>query len=279
MIARKLFYALSPEMRRTVRRFVYYPIDLWDDLTGKRNPMVPPKGKIYTGSGDFIASGKSLMQMCIQLSNLQPNHRVLDIGSGIGRLAIPLTEYLQSGSYEGFDVVEEGVQWCSQQISSRYPHFKFTYVPLRNDLYNLNTVETAANFNFPYQQNEFDLVVLTSVFTHMQQPEVAHYLKEIERVLKPGGYCIFTAFIMNEHTASLLKKNPHLMQFPHQFETYYLHDIKVKDANIALKEKSLEEMIEVAGLQREQFHWGWWRGTPRQESLNFQDVAVLQKPL
>ena len=38
---------------------------------------------------------------------LEPDHRVLDVGCGVGRLAIPLTKYLsRSGSYNGFDIVQ-----------------------------------------------------------------------------------------------------------------------------------------------------------------------------
>ena len=55
-----------------------------------------------------------MLKQFIDLGGLKPEHRVLDIGSGIGRVAIPLTEYLnEKGSYEGFDVVELGVNWCN----------------------------------------------------------------------------------------------------------------------------------------------------------------------
>ena len=45
----------------------------------------------------------------------------------------------------------------------------------------------ASEYTFPYEDGEFDVVVLTSVFTHMLPDDVAHYLDEIARVLKPGG--------------------------------------------------------------------------------------------
>ena len=70
-----------------------------------------------------------------KIGGLKPNHRVLDIGSGIGRMAIPLTEHLTSGSYEGFDIVPTGINWCKENIEKRFPNFKFTLTSISNDLY------------------------------------------------------------------------------------------------------------------------------------------------
>jgi ubiquinone/menaquinone biosynthesis C-methylase UbiE len=109
---------------------------------------------------------------------------VLDIGSGIGRVAIPLTEYLsEEGRYEGFDVVEKGVQWCQTHITRQFPNFQFQYIPLNNDLYRSDG-QDATQFSFPYPDDQFDLIVVNSVFTHMLPEEVDNYLGEIRRVLE-----------------------------------------------------------------------------------------------
>lgn len=276
MIARRLYYWLSPDMRRLARRLVYFPFDLWDTITGKRLPMVPPRGMIFTGSGDFVSSGKQLVDLCIIQTQLQPHHQVLDVGCGIGRLAVALTSYLNNqGTYSGFDVVNDGIQWCKQEITSRFPNFQFIHTPLRNDLYNLSTSQRAEQFVFPYANNSFDLVVLTSVFTHMQPAEVQHYLKEIKRVLKPGGKCLATFFVIDEETITQIEHRPDVMQFEYEYENYYLHDEKVKDANIAFKWNALQQMSSNADLSINTFNKGWWRGTERSNSFNFQDVLIF----
>ncbi len=264
-------------MRRVARRLFYLPVDVLEQLTGNKPPMTPPRGMIFTGSGDFVKSGKALMDLCVQHTELKPDGTILDVGCGIGRLAVPLTNYLTNkGRYEGFDVVEDGINWCKKNISNKYPNFTFTYTPLRNDLYNLDTSILAQTFQFPYPENTFDAVVLTSVFTHMQYPEVQHYLKEIKRVLKPNGACLATFFVMDENTAQQIKGKANVMQFEHEYDTYYLHDAKVKDANIAFKEPALQRMAQEAGLQISLFNRGWWRGTTKENSLNFQDVVVFK---
>jgi len=50
-------------------------------------------------TGDFTAIGLEFLRHFIGIGGLEPNERVLDVGCGIGRMAIPLTRYLGA---EGF---------------------------------------------------------------------------------------------------------------------------------------------------------------------------------
>lgn len=130
---RELFYKLNPYLRFLARRLYYFPSDLFNSLTRKRNSMEPPKGLIYTGYGDFIKHGELHLKYLCEFANLKPEHHVLDIGSGIGRSAVALTKFINSrGSFEGFDVIKIGVDWCKRKITSRYPNFKFQYIDLKN---------------------------------------------------------------------------------------------------------------------------------------------------
>jgi len=52
-------------------------------------------------------------------------------------------------------------------------------------------------FVFPYADSSFDLVFLTSVFTHMLPEDVKRYMEEISRVLKSGGRSVVTYFLVN----------------------------------------------------------------------------------
>jgi methylase of polypeptide subunit release factors len=73
----------------------------------KENPMVPPQWKIFVGGGDFEAIGKTFFHYFRELGQLKPDEKVLDLGCGQGRMAIPLTSYLQSGQYGGLDTVNK----------------------------------------------------------------------------------------------------------------------------------------------------------------------------
>ncbi len=273
---RNLYYTLPPRWRFTARRLFYLPIDFWEGLSGKRDALTPPRGMIYTGSGDFRAQGNKLLQYFIEDAGLKPDHDVLDIGSGIGRIAVPLTTYLNaSGSYHGFDVVETGVSWCQQNISKRHANFVFQYIELENDLYRSEGAN-AASFVFPYEDNSFDFVVLSSVFTHMLPEEVANYLKEIGRVLRPGGCCFATFFVWNEASAKVDQRNP-TFAFPHDYGHYRLMDDRVASANVAFDESYLHQLITSAKLKLEQTFYGYWSKGIRGESKDFQDILLLRK--
>lgn len=275
MSLRKIYYSLPASLRFTVRRMVYLPQDIWSNLFGKKE-LMPPKGLIFTGSGDFIELGNKLVNSLKEHCNLQPNHSVLDIGSGIGRVAIPLTKYLnQTGKYQGFDVIKKGIDWCQKNITPQHSNFQFRYIPLKNDLYR-DSGNDAADFVFPYENDSFDCIVLTSVFTHMLPKEVENYLGEIERVMKKGGKCFVTFFILNEESKTFMSQNNHF-NFPFNKGHYSLMDEKVKGANVAFEEDYLDKIFQQKNLIIHAKHFGYWAGRNKANSVDFQDVIILEK--
>ena len=276
--ARSIYYALPPVVRRISRRIYYFPLDVFDSLSGRRDPMVPPRGRIFIGSGDFVRTGKEIVDQLAELAGMEPHHRVLDVGCGIGRVAVPLTSYLnEEGSYEGFDIVGSAIRWCTGRITTRHPRFRFTHTDLKNDLYNLGTDREARDFIFPYNDGEFDLVFLTSVFTHMMLEDVENYLSQIRRVLKPGGCCMATFFLINREAREMMRKSGREM-FPNEREHHYLFHPKVKEANVAYDEKYLTgEMVPRSGLKVEGVHYGFWPGRPKTALNNYQDICIIRK--
>lgn len=269
-IIRKLYYSFPPKWRFIVRRIVFFPIDLFQ----KREDLVPPKGMIYTGSGDFIHQGNHFLEH-FKDAGLKPEHAVLDIGSGIGRMARAIAFYLnEHGSYEGFDVVEKGVLWCKNNIQKRFPAFNFTYVELQNSLYS-ESGDDASTFKFPYEDNRFNFAFLTSVFTHMPKSEVLHYLNEINRTLDTGGICFSTFFILNEESESLMQSGD--FKFSHDYGDYALMDKNVDAANIAFKEEFLLQAIRERGFTIKEIIYGNWCGTRPSKYNEFQDIIILQK--
>ncbi len=275
---RNAYYSLSPGTRRLARRIYYMPLDLYESVVRSRGPMIPPKGKIFIGSGDFVKTGSSIKDQLVELAGLEPGHRVLDVGCGMGRIAVPLTSYLdRGGSYEGFDIVKPAIRWCEKRISSRYSNFQFTHIDLKNDLYNLSTENEAKDFVFPYANDEFDLVFLTSVFTHMVLADVENYLKQIQRVLKPGGTCFATFFIINQEAIDFMQQSGKEM-FTTKLDHHYLFHARVKEANVAYDEDYLTgHLIRSTGLELDSIHFGYWSGRPKTALENFQDISIIKK--
>jgi SAM-dependent methyltransferase len=161
--------------------------DMLDALRGSRDRGLPPRRlQVAVGGGDFLAVGQEFRRHFVELGLLAPHHDVLDVGSGSGRMAYALRDWL-TGTYQGFDVVPEAVDWCRREITPRHPNFEFQVADIRSERYNPSGRHEAAEYRFPYEDASFDFAFLTSVFTHLQRPAVDNYVAELARVLRPGG--------------------------------------------------------------------------------------------
>ncbi|NRA91669.1 MAG: class I SAM-dependent methyltransferase, partial [Psychroserpens sp.] len=249
---RSFWYSVSPGNRFLLRKLYYLPIDLLDLILGRRHKYVPPRGSIYTGSPasakSYLDQGQRQLAWLKKEIDLKPEDHVLDIGSGIGRTAIALTNYLNdNGSYKGFDVVKSGVDWCNARIGKDFRNFEFKYVPLYNDLYNTSE-QRAEHFTFPYPDNTFDKVFTFSVFTHMQIEEIQNYFSEIQRTLTPSGLAFSTFFIYNDDNELHISEN-NSFRFPVKKEGFRLMNDTVTSGNIAIHQDKLLEMLKEAGLE------------------------------
>ncbi len=271
---RTVYHALPPTPRFFLRRLVYLPIDLYETITRKRPALVPPRGLIFTGSGDFEQQGRDWLKTFVEEAGLEPHHQVLDVGCGIGRIAAPLTSYLREpGGYRGFDIVETGVKWCRKRISRRFPNFEFRFFSLRNDLYRRRG-GNPAEFRFPYADDEFDFVSLISVFTHMLPKDVDHYVAEIARVLRPGGKCLATFFVLDDESKRTMVNE--LFDFPHDHGEYRTLEPGVQSADIAYEESYIRESLATRhGLTVEKLFHGDWSGRPLETCRDFQDIVIL----
>ncbi|MBD3390596.1 MAG: methyltransferase domain-containing protein [Chitinivibrionales bacterium] len=258
-------------------RFVYHlPATAADLLSGKRDPLVPPRWKVFTGRGNYREIGErfsALFKDC----GLKPDDAVLDVGSGMGRMAVGLVDYLSPDArYHGLEIVRAGVSWCTRHITSRYPHFRFHHADIYNRMYNRKGSVMPADYRFPFENEAFDFAFLTSVFTHMLPPDVKHYLEELCRVLKRGGTCVATANLINGHSAARIEAGTTSLDMKYTGEHYRTVSLKTPEFNIGLEEDWLLEAYAAAGLVVEQpvLYGRWCRETT---NTNFQDVIVARK--
>lgn len=268
-ILRQFYYAIGPNMRFLVRRLYYLPQDIF-----RSSNDIPPKGLIYTGSGDYVQQATAWKDFFVA-QGLKPSHALLDIGSGIGRIAYGLKNYL-TGRYEGFEAMKVGVEWCQKHITPKHTNFNFKWVSLYNDLYNSDGAD-ASEYRFDYADASFDFAVSISVFTHMIDTEVENYLSQTHRVLRNGGLLVATFFICDETTKQFCKENPSAFQFPYDSGNYYLMDSAVKSANVCFKREYLMDVLSKAGFTIINEVKGYWSGRPETHYLGFQDILVLKK--
>jgi SAM-dependent methyltransferase len=265
------------ETRLLVRRVVNLPRDTFESLTGRRDPLIPPRGLWYVGGEEnYRAINEEFLKYFVELGGLRPSDRVLDVGCGIGVTAARLTSFLdQGGSYEGFDIVRTGTTWANAHINSRFSNFKFTHADIFNKHYNPKGKLDPETYLFPYDSASFDFVFLKSVFTHMRPAGVRHYLREIRRVLKPTGRCLATAFLLNEDSKKLIAENRSSLNLIHDLGGYHVLDPQFPETAVGLPEEDLKEWCGLAHLTLDQpVHYGSWCGRPNY--LSYQDVVILR---
>jgi SAM-dependent methyltransferase len=241
--------------------------------------MVPPEELDYgTAVHHFRALGRRYFRICHELGGLRPDGAVLDVGCGFGRIAAPLTDYLDDrGRYEGFDVVPVGVRWCRERIASRYPNFRFTLVDVGNATYNARGAIDARGFQFPYDDRSFDLVVARSLFTHMAAAEVDRYLGEIARVLRPDGRCVVSYFLVDEESRRFSRQGLGLRAFPHREGVSWYEHPAERDT-VAYEEEYILGLYDRHRLRRVgPVYHGSWCGRPR--LLDSQDVIIAEPDL
>lgn len=120
----------------------------------------------------------------------------LDVGCGCGRVA----RFLMAepiASYTGIDRHPGMIAWCALELVPRDSRFCFEHIAVRSaySIWDGSPGEIDADcFVFPYATEHFNSVLLASVFTHMPLHEIRHYLREVKRVLRPGGKVLLSAF-------------------------------------------------------------------------------------
>lgn len=243
--------------------------------------LIPPQHLMgAVGPGDYLkfqAVATEFLGYFQKFADLKPSESVLDVGCGVGRIALALTEYLDSqGSYQGFDILKEGIKWCQKNISPLYPNFQFEFANIYSKNYNPQGIIKASEYQFNYADESFDFVYLTSVFTHMVPADLENYLREISRVLKPSGRCLITFCLLTEESLKLVDAKLSKFDFKYDFGFYRLMDLDIPEIGVAYQEDFILSLYEKSGLKLIQpIQYGKWCG--RTEFLSGQDIIIAQK--
>jgi SAM-dependent methyltransferase len=231
-----------------------------------------------TNAVDYKSIGEHFLDIFVRYGGLKATDRVLDVGSGCGRMATPLTEHLTSGTYNGIEIVHELVEWCIENIEPRFPRFRFHHIDLFNYEYNKSGKVQPKDFQFPFPDNSFDFVFLTSVFTHMLPDDMRHYTREIYRTLVPGGRAVITFFIINEESLRLQETRDAKVRIAHPFLNgeIMVTDPTRPEAVTAYPEATIRQALLDAKLAlQEPIYFGSWCG--RRNTVTYQDLTISRK--
>ena len=216
-------------------------------------------------SGPLVAFDRAASEFVgylAALTDLGPSSNVLDMGCGSGALAIMLRERLVDGSYRGFDVHQPSVRWARSHLGD--DRFEFQDFDYWNATYN---PEGERHRPWPVDDRWADVTLLKSVFTHMLPEDVAFYLAELARTLRPGARAIATAFTFDEVDDEVRDA------FPHEGDGHRHLRPTSPESAIAFPRAWLLDTARAVGLVP-QLHLGYWR-RQQERPLAYQDVMVL----
>jgi ubiquinone/menaquinone biosynthesis C-methylase UbiE len=264
-------------LEKTVSLLSTYVGAAFNILQDKDDYLIPPEELVFVGSGDFRKQGEEFLKYFIEYGNMQPNDHVLDIGCGIGRMALPLTHYLsKQGEYNGFDIVITGIKWCKERYFINNRNFHFQFVDVFNTSYNQVGTLKASEFEFPYADSSFDFAFLTSVFTHMLIEDLEHYLAEVSRVLRPGKKCLISLFLLNKESRQNIAEGRSSLGFEYLIEGGLTVNAEKPEDATAFEESLIRKLYDKYGLSMDYpILYGSWSG--RKDFLSYQDIVVAMK--
>ena len=239
-------------------------------------PLPPLRLRLHKDSDDnFRMMAGHLAQVLYRLG-LRDEDALLDVGCGVGRLAIGLLDEPRfRGRYVGFDVSAKHVRWARRHLQPLSPRFRFRLVDVHNERYNPDGALTGDAVRFPVRSDAFDTACLFSVFTHFEAEDVATYLHELHRVLRPGGRAVATWFLWDEGRRHDVETGDYPMV--HQRDEHVLYaDPERPLFAIAHHLDAVRALVADAGLDVERIELGTWAHGPGPE---VQDVVVLRKPV
>lgn len=209
---------------------------------------------------------------------IKPTDTILEVGCGVGRDAIPLLDILsKDGQYIGFDIIKPSIDWLNKNIGTKHKNFTFHYYDIGSQIHNARGKLKTTDIVLPAKDSSVDLIILQSVFTHMFSWDIAHYLKEFNRVLKPNGRVFASFFILDDEAKKLIASNKSIkLRFKHKIEEgCYTNDKKYPEGAVAYTPEKFNELLEIGGLKLAQpIHKGFWSG--RKGDFDGQDIAVLK---
>src|ERR1700728_206772 len=244
--------------------------------------LIPEDLAILTGGGEdsWASISRAHMAAYGRYCPVQAGQSVLEIGCGVGRDAIPLLQVLgPEGSYVGVDIIGPSIGWCQANITPRYPNAAFHHLDIRSTFYNPSGQVSLSETRFPIEDGSVDLIILQSVFTHMFEDDIVHYLSELRRVLRPNGSVFASFFILDHESLALTATRGDALTFQHRWGSgCRISDGQNPEEAVGYTPKALDRMLRRSGMQLDQpLHHGWWSG--RQDALDGQDIAILKRSL
>lgn len=143
----------------------------------------------------FFASGYRAVwayqtELCDYGAHVNKMQNILEMGVGLGRLIVHYFPF--EANLYGCDVTPEVIAWTKAKLGHR-----------------VQLETTNAEPPLPYADGFFDFVYANSVFTHIPCMLMDRWATELRRVIRPGGFLIFSVLDANHYLRDLTYREFH----------------------------------------------------------------------
>jgi Methylase involved in ubiquinone/menaquinone biosynthesis len=164
--------------------------------------LVPPLDKVLkiqrankADPDGFFASGYRAAlayqtELCDYGSPANQMQNILEMGVGLGRLIIHYLPF--EANLYGCDVTPEAVAWTRSKLGHR-----------------VQIEATGIEPPLPYPDGLFDFVYANSVFTHVPCALMDRWAAELRRIIRPGGFLIFSVLDANHYLRDITYREFH----------------------------------------------------------------------
>lgn len=174
-----------------------FPVENDTDYQYSRREIpIPSRALRATASdpelGQWLWIGSTWATVCNAYIPEVEGCSILDIGCGVGKIARFLA-INPNIDYCGFDIFLPAIKWCKRMlVPATDGKFRFEHFDGISAMYNPKGTIPANEYRFPADDNSVDLAIAASVFTHLYEQDMEHYLREIYRTLKLGAKALIS---------------------------------------------------------------------------------------
>lgn len=206
--ARRIVPSTSLLSHNFLFKFLVNSSDLLPRMIWEEFRKLPPNHlRIRIGVGNrffsnqtfYLSIAESFWLYYMSTGAVNLNSTIVDIGCGCGRFAHHLRDFRYqdtrfTGQYIGVDIDQEMLRWCREHFAPS--HFQFLHSTDSSRSYKQSGASDE-RYAIPIAAQSADFVFSKSLFTHLLEPELANYLRESLRILKPGAQTVMSFFCLD----------------------------------------------------------------------------------
>lgn len=182
-------------------------------LTGAVDLPIPPyELRVLVGPTDAAAFDNPRAGLVFDDLRPEQYRSVVDLGCGCGRIARQLIQQVpRPDHYLGIDLHRGMIRWCTDNLAPAADGFRFVHHDVFEAGFNPTGRPIDELLPIPADDGSATLVVAWSVFTHLVQEQIPHYLAEVSRILAPNGLVRSTWFLFDRRFFPMLQDFQHAL--------------------------------------------------------------------